>query len=91
MKVLQEYPNSHHYVREYQLSGLFCPTCGKQEVWAEQGGGDYYLGVDYVCASCGSTANLDSVCVAIERHPDLGILEQLKTGVTKVATTPRGR
>jgi len=58
MKVTIEY-RTHHYVKTYVKCVLFCPNCGKQEVWEELGGGDYYLGVDYVCTNCDASHCLD--------------------------------
>ena len=33
---------------------MFCPDCGKQEVWVEQSEGDFYVGPLFVCTSCES-------------------------------------
>lgn len=90
MKVVNEF-KSHHYVVEFLKSKLYCPNCGKQEVWEEQGGGDYYLGVDYICTSCGSKSHLDSVHIPNNESNHVGILEQLKSGVTNEPKTNRGR
>jgi transposase-like protein len=38
---------------------LYCPQCGRQEVWNSDGE-DYYDGSEYVCLSCKGTF----------RHPD---------------------
>lgn len=38
--------------------GLYCPLCGAKEVWIEGGPGDYYLGPDHYCGSCGAGFNL---------------------------------
>ena len=35
MRVLNEY-DTHHYFDEFEKCQLFCPHCGKQEVWEEQ-------------------------------------------------------
>lgn len=44
---------SHQYVEEWEsLPNLYCPNCGKREVWHETNPGDYYLGERYLCASC---------------------------------------
>jgi len=37
---------------EVELSELFCPNCGKQEVYIEAGEGDYYQGPGHYCKSC---------------------------------------
>ena len=93
MKILNEYPNSHHYIEEYAKTQYYCPNCGKQEVWNEVGEGDYYLGSDYVCTECNFLLHLDSsgkvgpYCMSNV----LGIIKQLKTGVTNTPTTRKGR
>lgn len=45
---------SHKYSETWATDcTLFCPHCGRKEVWVEQGGGDYYVGVQHICAVCG--------------------------------------
>lgn len=39
---------------------LFCPNCGKPEVWAEDGSGDYYVGAEHVCLACGEGFTLQN-------------------------------
>jgi hypothetical protein len=44
---------SHKYSETWTTHGdLFCPNCGKKEVWVEEGGGDYYVGNQYICTAC---------------------------------------
>ena len=31
---------------------MFCPHCGEQSIWKEQGAGDSYVGISYLCLSC---------------------------------------
>lgn len=44
--------------------GTYCPNCGKSGVWAEQGCGDYYCGVDYICVACGCIWTMPTFRVA---------------------------
>lgn len=44
----------------FEKQDLFCPSCGKQELWRECGEGDYYKGADYLCLGCESLHHLDS-------------------------------
>lgn len=37
---------------EWEKLSLYCPNCGKQEVWHDTGPGDYYTGERYMCKSC---------------------------------------
>ena len=39
----------------YELTELYCPLCGKQDVWVETGPGDYYEGPQHACADCGAS------------------------------------
>lgn len=98
MKVIAEYfyhkelakkRNSlgHHYVQEYVKSEFYCPSCGSKEVWEQQGEGDYYMGVNYVCTSCGRHHHLDSSGM---EDFDPHILEQLRSGKTATPKTPKG-
>lgn len=91
MKVLNEYPGSHHYVREYKKSQYFCPICGNKEVWEEMGQGDYYQGSDYVCISCGCKSYLDGCSDGPNEVRYMNILEQLRTGITMEPTTRKGK
>lgn len=88
MKILNEYA-THHYWDEYRIGQLFCPNCGKQSVWEEQGSGDYYCGPDYLCISCDHRFSIQG-----PDKPEWGNvtkkLEQLKSGVTLKPSTPEG-
>jgi predicted RNA-binding Zn-ribbon protein involved in translation (DUF1610 family) len=88
MKVLLEFRNSHHYIAEYEKSKYFCPNCGKQEVWEEQGEGDYYAGSSYICTSCSYTSYLDRTMKADSAWAK--IPEQLISGVMTTPTTEKG-
>lgn len=96
MKIINEYiynervaklqgKNGHHYIENYEKTDLFCPSCGKQEIWEPDGEGDYYQGSTYICTACKTTHQLDFIGKA-----DSQIVEQLKTGVMITPTTPRG-
>ena len=47
------YGTSHYYTHGWEHTDFYCPSCGKQEVWVEDGPGDYYAGPDYLCRVCG--------------------------------------
>lgn len=53
-----EYSIGHTVFYTYKKSEYFCPVCGKQSVYEEQGDGDYYVGVDYICSSCSTVFNM---------------------------------
>jgi len=89
MKVILEFKNSHHYEKEYKKSDLYCPFCGKQEVWEDQGCGDYYHGVDYNCSSCNSSHSLDNSS-RNETEAYSSISRQLRDGVAIKPTTKKG-
>lgn len=46
------YALGHSYPETWCKGALFCPHCGKQEVWEEQGEGDYYVGASFLCIAC---------------------------------------
>ena len=52
--------HSHEYTESWERTELFCPACGKREVHEEQSKGDYYVGVQFLCASCGASFYLPS-------------------------------
>lgn len=42
------------------ITDEYCPGCGKQTVFIEQGEGDYYQGPSYYCKSCNYAFSLPS-------------------------------
>lgn len=42
------------YREPWKKSDLYCPRCGKQEVWFCNDGGDYYVGEQHICINCKS-------------------------------------
>lgn len=88
MKVINQFPN-HHYEQQYSKVDYYCPGCGILGLWVEDSGGDQYLGLDYVCSRCGFKCHLDSSSQTTQQN-DIGILEQLRSGITSVPTTKKG-
>ena len=43
---------SHKYTEPWEKTELFCPRCGKHEVWFCNNGGDYYVGEKHICTAC---------------------------------------
>ncbi len=78
---------THSYEYDYEKTELYCPHCGKQEVWEEAGGGDYYLGVDYLCTACSHISHLDSG--GETDHPE--VVEQILTGKVNPPVPKRPR
>lgn len=52
VEITIEYPAGHSRTEKWSPTELFCPFCGKRNVWAEDGDGDYYTGVEYICLDC---------------------------------------
>lgn len=61
------YEPSHKYSETWQLTELYCPHCGKQEVWQRDGSGDYYVGTSYACVACRHFFHLPSLDEAKDR------------------------
>ena len=80
MEVVRQY-KEHYYIENYEKSDLYCPNCGKKEVWEEQGEGDYYLGPNYYCISCDTGHSLTHTCAKIKSPCDIMIVKQLKGDV----------
>ena len=68
ISVTVAYPAGHSIRSEWVPSKVYCPNCGKQKVYAETSGGDYYVGEDYVCVACESRFNLPDLCPIDEFH-----------------------
>ncbi len=89
MKVLDEYA-THHYFTEYELnSELYCPNCGKKEVWTEQSEGDYYTGATNLCLHCEHYFSIQGPST-IESPNRRRILDQLRAQKTLKPNTPKG-
>lgn len=97
IKVINEYhfPKSlikndgHHYEEEWTKTEMFCPNCGKQEVWSGDGA-DYYVGTQYLCTNCIHSSYLDGTSKVIEENT-LSIIEQIKTGIAITPSTRKVR
>lgn len=89
MKVLNEYPGSHHYWDQFVKTNHYCPNCGAQSVWEEQSAGDYYTGAEFICVACKSSWTMQGPSISKEENM-LGKVEQLRSGVTKEPSTNRG-
>lgn len=48
------YELGHSYHERWHRTDLFCPSCGKQTVWDEDGMGDIEMGPRYLC-ECGAS------------------------------------
>ena len=46
-------PAKHTYDFTFLQTSLFCPKCGERDVWDEDSAGDYYVGSEHRCGSCG--------------------------------------
>jgi predicted RNA-binding Zn-ribbon protein involved in translation (DUF1610 family) len=58
-----KYEAGHTYRERWDECEWYCPACGSGEVYADQGGGDYYVGNQHACVSCGAAFYLPSVDV----------------------------
>jgi hypothetical protein len=90
VKVLNEYPGSHHYWDEFEKEPWHCPNCGQKELWTATGSGDYYVGNESICTACGHACYLLSGPKEIKEPHELGQLKQLREGKTAEPTTRRG-
>jgi len=91
MRVLLEFPGSHHYWDEYEKTDWFCQKCGQKEVWDSLGEGDYYTGTTAYCTNCNSAMSFLGG-PSQETHPAyLGLIDQLRSGQTKKPTTGKGQ
>ena len=82
--VVEDY-GTHKYNRTYEKCDLFCPNCGKQEVWEELGSGDYYQGVTYLCIACNNSHSLDNTCCEFDKDSvNYSVVRQILGGKMKV-------
>jgi hypothetical protein len=92
--VINEYPanghySGHHYVETWESTSLFCPRCGKQAVWKQEGEGDYYLGPEYLCTECNNISCLDHSAPATTSNK-LAVIDQIKKRQKNTPKTPKG-
>lgn len=88
MKVILEFQNSHHYVKEYKHTQWHCPRCGKKTVWEDQDIGDYYEGSDLCCTSCYNRFTMPSHGTPPSAY--LSVIKQLELGIPIVPSTRLG-
>ena len=87
MKVILEFPGSHHYVQEYSLcDGMFCPNCGKMDgIWVEESPGDYYCGPTHVCKYCSNSFTIQGP--SLPNIPYIRLADQILEGVPLIPST----
>lgn len=61
VRVLHDYGTHSYAYRYHRDAQVYCPSCGQQTVWTEEGEGDYYAGPESVCTSCKSRFCLNLV------------------------------
>lgn len=53
---IMKIPNPFFSYEEYwEKTELYCPRCGKQEIWLRIDNGDFYIGNQHICIVCKST------------------------------------
>lgn len=52
------YKAGHSYEETWETTDVYCPDCGKQSVWHDCGGGDYYVDEEHICIACAYTFHL---------------------------------
>lgn len=77
-KVAIKYELGHTAESTYKKIELYCPSCGQQEVWQEQGSGDFYEGVDYACVNCKAHFTLPSLGTNEGSYEGEQLINQLK-------------
>ena len=83
IKTSIKYKAGHIIDREWgYCDDLFCINCGEKKVYGEEGEGDYYVGVEYVCVGCGAEFTLQG---GQQRNDETGasLLCQLREGAKK--------
>lgn len=91
MRVLNEYPGSHHYIESWEPEpDLFCPNCGEQGKLWTAASGDHYVGPETLCTACSHTMRLLGGPGPVRSINTMGILKQLRSGVLLEPTTKAG-
>jgi hypothetical protein len=62
---------THSYEEPWELTALFCLSCGHSAIWCKRDGGDYYQGETYLCIDCEASWALPS-------EPDRNV-DEIKT------------
>lgn len=87
---LPGYPNPFNVpprTEKWELTELYCPSCGKQEVWVEDSDGDYYEGPPHLCVGCETKFTLpfisqvedqDDNAMPVDQQRLAGIREHIK-------------
>lgn len=54
----REFSHSSEELWNYDKD-IFCPSCGKKDVWVSDGPGDYYDGPEHICTACECSFHLN--------------------------------
>lgn len=73
-----KYQAGHSYIESWSKTDAYCPDCGKQSTWHDQGGGDYYLDEEFICTACGYSFHLPGSNPIGNDHAGLQRLEALR-------------
>lgn len=65
-------------------------NCGVKGLWEAQGGGDFYIGPDFLCTNCSYLCHLPTGVSPIVELRELKKVEQIKTNTTFEPTTKKG-
>jgi len=78
---------SHKYSEKWELTTWHCPQCGTCEVWEEQGGGDYYVGVQYICTGCAFTFHMPHAGEIVDQY-DRQRLDKIRGASSSAEASP---
>lgn len=81
MKVVKfevNYQAGHSYAESWSKTNAYCPDCGKQSAWHDQGGGDYYVDEEFICTACGFSFHLPCSHLIDNDHAGLQRLAALR-------------
>jgi hypothetical protein len=77
-----KYKGGHSYQEKWELTQWYCPCCGKQFVYQEQGPGDYYVGSEMLCIICNGSFYMPSEPSKTEEK-DLNYLDKQRLETIK--------
>lgn len=90
MRIRVKYELGHTRTEEWEREPWYCPKCGAESVWGEQGPGDYYEGSQFMC-ECGWTWTMPRISAADgwQDEQRLAAIRVTSDG-TSVESDPRG-
>ncbi len=75
----KKYKLGHSIKHRYgKIEDLFCPKCGKKDLWQSMDSGDYYIGSESICVNCSSISYMENTALNSSDEYEIKHIKELK-------------